>query len=58
MSAATVRILAGLLLTGFNWAAFAEQGPRERECMAGEQRIEGECQPFSRGAKNKGSGSR
>jgi hypothetical protein len=58
MTVITGRILAGLLFTGFGGPAFAEQGPRERECMVGEQRIEGECQPFSRGAKNRGSGSR
>jgi hypothetical protein len=51
-------IVAGLLLVASSLAASAEQGPRDRECMAGEQRFEGECQPITRGPKNKGSGSR
>lgn len=47
--------LAGLILVG--WAAAASaQGPGDRECMVGEERIEGECQPITRGPKNKGSG--
>jgi hypothetical protein len=49
-------LLAGIMLAGMSAAASAEQGPKDRECMAGEQRIEGECQPITRGPKNKGSG--
>ncbi|HZH52465.1 MAG TPA: hypothetical protein VEZ16_11365 [Microvirga sp.] len=50
-------ILAGLILVGWAAAAWA-QGPRDRECMVGEERIEGECQPITRGPKNRGSGAR
>jgi hypothetical protein len=46
-------IMAGLILAASGAAA---QGPKDRECMAGEQRVEGECQPITRGPKNKGSG--
>jgi hypothetical protein len=49
-------LLAGLILTATTAVVSAEQGPRDRECMVGEQRIEGECQPITRGPKNKGSG--
>jgi hypothetical protein len=48
-------ILAGLILIGCAAAALA-QGPRDRECMVGEERVEGECQPITRGPKNKGGG--
>lgn len=58
MKAVARPILAGFLLAGLSSAASAEQGPKDRECMPGEQRIEGECQPITRGPKNKGSGSR
>jgi len=48
-------ILAGLLFAGLGGVASGEPGPRERECMVGEQRVEGECQPTTRGPKNRGS---
>jgi hypothetical protein len=47
-------LLAMALLAPVSPAA-AESGPADRECMAGEQRIEGSCQPLTRGAQNKGS---
>jgi len=56
MTIMTGTILAGLLLLASSVAVSAEQGPRDRECIPGEQRIEGECQPITRGPKNKGSG--
>jgi len=49
-------IMAGLVLVALGASASAAQGPKDRECLAGEQRIEGECQPITRGPKNKGSG--
>jgi hypothetical protein len=57
MSGLAGSVLAGLLVAGASAAAWAQSGPKERECMRGEQRIDGECQPVTRGPKNKGSGS-
>ena len=41
--------LAGLLLAGLG-PTFAVPGPQERQCMVGEQRINGVCQALSEGA--------
>jgi hypothetical protein len=41
--------LAGSLLLGVA-PAFAELGPRERQCIVGEQRINGVCRALSEGA--------
>ena len=41
--------LAGFLLAGLG-PTFAAPGPQERQCMVGEQRINGVCQALSEGA--------
>ena len=41
--------LAGLLLAGIG-PALAEPGPQERQCMVGEQRVNGACRALSEGA--------
>jgi hypothetical protein len=41
--------LAGFLLAGLG-PAFAELGPQQRQCMVGEQRINGGCRALSEGA--------
>jgi hypothetical protein len=41
--------LAGFLLAGLG-PAFAELGPQERQCMVGEQRVNGACRALSEGA--------
>jgi hypothetical protein len=40
---------AGFLLAGLG-PAFAELGPQERQCMVGEQHINGACRALSEGA--------
>jgi hypothetical protein len=44
----------GIALTGFFLfglePAFAELGPRERQCIVGEQRVNGVCRALSEGA--------
>lgn len=42
--------LAGFLLAG---PAFAEPGPHERQCMVGEQRINGVCRALSEGSSTR-----
>ena len=51
--------LAGLLLAGLG-PTFAAPGPQERQCMVGEQRINGVCRALSEGAsaRNRGDTSR
>jgi hypothetical protein len=44
--------LAGFLLGGLG-PAFAEPGPQERQCMVGEQRINGVCRALSEGASTR-----
>ena len=41
--------LAGLLLVGLG-PAFAELGPQDRQCIVGEQRVNGVCRALSEGA--------
>ncbi len=45
--------IAVLLLAGFG-TALAEPGPRERQCMVGERRVEGECRPLSQSSGGRG----
>jgi hypothetical protein len=45
--------IAGILLAGLG-PAFAEPGPRERQCMVGERRVDGECRPLSQGSGGRG----
>lgn len=53
MSKAIGTAIAALMLVA-SGSALAEPGPKERECMVGEQRIDGECQPLTRGPNNRG----
>jgi len=45
--------IAGFLLAGIG-SAFAEPGPRDRPCMVGERRVDGECRPLSQGSGGRG----
>lgn len=45
--------IAGSLMIGLGPAS-AEPGPRDRPCMVGEQRVNGECRPLSQGSGNRG----
>jgi hypothetical protein len=56
MNALAGSMIAGCLLI-VSGAALAAPGPKDRKCMVGEERIEGECRPITRGPKNKGAGS-
>jgi hypothetical protein len=47
--------LAGFLLAGLG-PAFAEPSPQERQCMVGEQRINGTCRALSEGASTRNRG--
>jgi hypothetical protein len=44
--------LAGILLAGLG-PTFAEPGPQERQCMVGEQRINGACRALSEGSSTR-----
>ena len=49
--------IVGFLLAGLG-PALSEPGPGERECMVGERRVNGECQPLTQTSRSRGDSSR